>query len=526
VILLRGFSATPHTISATPANDAQSLRSSQRSCSFLRRLQVSLALRGRGDKTSRMANCTKHDDRETFLGCSACDRPFCFACLIQGPVGAKCRDCTRGISATATPRERATASANVAAKDKLLGLKVVVGAFLAANVMLHVQSTTNKSALAPYLIRHGEWWRLFTGAVACGSLPTIALTAAIVFWVGRLVARRTTHLEFFGLSLVSAAGGALVTVVAKPDSYSYSGLSLAGGVVAAYLVGRKRGALGVLTLPGATQGWMIYGVLFAGWTVLGALGSETGGLYSFAGGALAAAPLAWRMFDPFPTLERSRVPAAISAFVSVLLFGFTVVVSGSATSPPRPSPTLPPGFNVFSDIEAAEAETATAPAGWLKVAYWEDSADIGDFQTFELQCDPKPVVRNDTYGLSGSATESCDWLTANSEARNLIDDVDATCNQTLVWRLAIVGTLTSSSGARPVDARYEGGEGCGSAVSAQALEALLSRVDSSQTQGDYSGFSTDTEKDPFSPAVCSPMPMMVSSPFFAITIAVWFPSVF
>jgi membrane associated rhomboid family serine protease len=433
-----------------------------------------------------MANCTKHEDRETFLGCSSCERPFCFACLVQGPVGAKCRDCTRGISITATPRERATASATGVAKDKLLGLKIIVGAFLATNVFLYLQSTQNNNAVAsvvsafarstrfavqPYFIRHGEWWRLFTGAVSCGSLPTIALTAATVFWVGRLVARRLTHLEFLALSLASLAGGVLLIVLVKPDSFSYSGLSLAGGIVATYLVGRKRGALGVLTLPGAMQGWMGYGIFFLGWTVLGALGSETGGPYAFAGGALVAAPLAWRMFDPFPTSERSKGPAAVSVLVGALLFGGAAGASGAPTrAPAQPLSTA----DLMSAMTSAAQEAAPASPGWMKVSYWEDTTDDGDYQTYEVRCDPTPSIQNDRYNMANPVS-ACAWFDANPSfvrAHEVVDSPD--CANALVWRVQIEGTHTSNSKPVLVNAEFEGSEDCGQPGNSALLEHLLS----------------------------------------------------
>jgi hypothetical protein len=339
----------------------------------------------------------------------------------------------------------------------------------AASSVLSALARSTRFAIQPYLIRHGEWWRLFTGAIACGSLPTIGLTAAAVFWIGRLVARRVTHLELLMLAVASLGGGTLLTAMVNPDSFSYSGLALAGGMVAAYLVGRKRGVLGVLSLPGAGQGWMVYGFFFIGWTILGALGSETGGPYAFAGGALAVAPLAWKMFDPFPTNERSKVPALTSALVSALLFAVAAIASGSATNAPTP-PRSP--FDVISDAGAAGAQTTSASPGWMKVAYWEDNTDVGDFQTYELQCSPEPLVRNDRYEIGVSRT-SCDWLKANSSELTVQDAVDSpSCNASLIWRMTIVGTLTSDAGVRPVDAQFEGGANCGSDASVSAASAF------------------------------------------------------
>lgn len=39
--------------------------------------------------------CATHPDVETYLRCGKCDRPICPRCLVQTPVGARCRDCAQ-----------------------------------------------------------------------------------------------------------------------------------------------------------------------------------------------------------------------------------------------------------------------------------------------------------------------------------------------------------------------------------------------------------------------------------------------
>ena len=39
--------------------------------------------------------CATHPDVETNLRCGKCDKPICPKCLVQTPVGARCRDCAR-----------------------------------------------------------------------------------------------------------------------------------------------------------------------------------------------------------------------------------------------------------------------------------------------------------------------------------------------------------------------------------------------------------------------------------------------
>jgi hypothetical protein len=42
-----------------------------------------------------IVQCARHPDVETALRCSRCETPICPKCLIQTPVGARCKDCAR-----------------------------------------------------------------------------------------------------------------------------------------------------------------------------------------------------------------------------------------------------------------------------------------------------------------------------------------------------------------------------------------------------------------------------------------------
>ena len=40
-----------------------------------------------------MPHCVFHPEEETGLSCSRCDRPICVRCMVQAPVGIRCREC-------------------------------------------------------------------------------------------------------------------------------------------------------------------------------------------------------------------------------------------------------------------------------------------------------------------------------------------------------------------------------------------------------------------------------------------------
>ncbi len=39
--------------------------------------------------------CFNHPRRETMVHCGKCDRPICVKCMVQTPVGMRCRDCAQ-----------------------------------------------------------------------------------------------------------------------------------------------------------------------------------------------------------------------------------------------------------------------------------------------------------------------------------------------------------------------------------------------------------------------------------------------
>ncbi|MGH2353533.1 MAG: hypothetical protein ACRDI2_10415 [Chloroflexota bacterium] len=55
---------------------------------------------------STARRCTRHPDRETFVACGRCERPFCPQCLLHTPAGQRCYECA-GIRRDAAQRAAA-----------------------------------------------------------------------------------------------------------------------------------------------------------------------------------------------------------------------------------------------------------------------------------------------------------------------------------------------------------------------------------------------------------------------------------
>jgi hypothetical protein len=68
--------------------------------------------------------CAAHPDVATNLRCGKCGKPICPRCLVQTPVGARCRDCAKLYR---LPTYRLAATDYLKAAGTALGVAIVVG---------------------------------------------------------------------------------------------------------------------------------------------------------------------------------------------------------------------------------------------------------------------------------------------------------------------------------------------------------------------------------------------------------------
>jgi hypothetical protein len=68
--------------------------------------------------------CATHPNVETNLRCGKCGKPICPKCMVQTPVGARCRECAH---LTKPPTYRVSGVYHLRAAGTALGLAVVVG---------------------------------------------------------------------------------------------------------------------------------------------------------------------------------------------------------------------------------------------------------------------------------------------------------------------------------------------------------------------------------------------------------------
>jgi len=68
--------------------------------------------------------CATHKDVETYLRCGKCDTPICPKCMVQTPVGARCKDCAQ---LRPLPQYQVSGTRYVRAAGAALGAALVVG---------------------------------------------------------------------------------------------------------------------------------------------------------------------------------------------------------------------------------------------------------------------------------------------------------------------------------------------------------------------------------------------------------------
>jgi hypothetical protein len=73
---------------------------------------------------SDSTRCATHPDVETNLRCGKCGKPICPKCMVQTPVGARCRECA---GLYKLPTYRVSTAYYLRAAGAALGMAVVVG---------------------------------------------------------------------------------------------------------------------------------------------------------------------------------------------------------------------------------------------------------------------------------------------------------------------------------------------------------------------------------------------------------------
>jgi membrane associated rhomboid family serine protease len=214
--------------------------------------------------------CYRHPDRETRLACSECDRPICYDCVTQAPVGLRCPDHSgkaQGIQKVTRAAERAVSGVGArrvnAVTMVLIGLNVLVyagelaaggtingtsnwiyqrGALIASGNYFDGQLIPPGFVPGPAVgVAHGEWWRLITSAFLHYGPFHLAVNMYSLYFAGSILEHVIDRWRFALLYLVSGLAGAAGALVWKPDAATVGASGAIFGILGALFVLERRG---------------------------------------------------------------------------------------------------------------------------------------------------------------------------------------------------------------------------------------------------------------------------------------------
>jgi hypothetical protein len=151
--------------------------------------------------------CVNHPDTETYLRCSKCGRPICTRCIVQTPVGYRCRDCVGAqqqvFYADFRPVHYLIAAAVALPLSLVAGWLVPALGWLYAVVFGPLTGILIADA-ARWAIqrRRGKYtWLVVCGCIALGALPRL-LMSLLVFAGASLVSEMSVYAPSGLLGLV------------------------------------------------------------------------------------------------------------------------------------------------------------------------------------------------------------------------------------------------------------------------------------------------------------------------------------
>lgn len=200
--------------------------------------------------------CYRHQDRETGISCTRCERPICPECMVSASVGFQCPECVRNGSGTghapSASRPRTLAGGTVTTDPRLV-TKVLIGICLAvflAQLSMGDPFTDRFDlmgrAYVPELgdvegVAEGQWYRLLTSMFLHGSYIHILFNMLSLWWIGGPLEAALGRVRYIALYLVSGlAGSALTYLIAAANQPSLGASGAIFGLFGATAVLMRR----------------------------------------------------------------------------------------------------------------------------------------------------------------------------------------------------------------------------------------------------------------------------------------------
>jgi len=154
--------------------------------------------------------CYRHPHTATGVHCTRCGRPICTECMIPAPVGYQCPECVDRARREFRRGPGSPVRGGVSV-TKLLLIAIAIPFILETvqggpNALFNgpdPRTLIDLGAMQPFLIAHGQYWRLFTAMFLHLGLIHIAFNAYALWLFGQMVEREFGHTRMLVIYLVS-----------------------------------------------------------------------------------------------------------------------------------------------------------------------------------------------------------------------------------------------------------------------------------------------------------------------------------
>ncbi|AEW95460.1 MULTISPECIES: rhomboid family intramembrane serine protease [Streptomycetaceae] len=195
--------------------------------------------------------CYRHQDRETGVRCSRCERPICPECMVSASVGFQCPECVgQARPERQAQRPRTMTGGAVAANPRLITMILIginVAVFLAVQAVGDslVQDLILYGAWPPVDptsgVAEGQWYRLLTATFLHQNVMHIGFNMLSLWWIGPGLEVALGRVRFLAVYLLSALGGsALSFLLANPNAGSLGASGAVFGLLGATFVLMRR----------------------------------------------------------------------------------------------------------------------------------------------------------------------------------------------------------------------------------------------------------------------------------------------
>jgi membrane associated rhomboid family serine protease len=274
-------------------------------------------------ETTERTVCYRHPRVETGVRCSDCGRPICTDCMVFGPVGIRCPEC----SGQPTGAKKTVHRVRTAGERAPAG--VVTIAFVVLNVVVFLGEIASGSgwqalsgriyeegALYGPAVANGDWWRLITAAFLHASPIHLLFNMLMLWWFGRSLEYALGPGRYLGLYFASALAGTAGALLLSPATPSVGASGAVFGILGAGLVLERRR---VYVFGGSALGIVAINLILTFAISNISIGGHLGGL----AGGVACMLLFMRFGRSVPLLSREGLPALASsvgiAVVSILI---------------------------------------------------------------------------------------------------------------------------------------------------------------------------------------------------------------